>query len=69
MAHDYRSVAVDTVQQARQRRLRTAAIGSVIAALVYAYKTNPSEQHYVDTLISHRQMMAQVPKVGVSLAE
>lgn len=61
LANDYRTVLVETAQEARARPLKTVGVGGLLAFLGYAAKTNPDQRELDATLCSLRQRMALLP--------
>ncbi|KHN79958.1 hypothetical protein Tcan_17618 [Toxocara canis] len=41
---DYKAVCIDIISDSKKKPLKSAAIGAALAALAYAYKTNPNER-------------------------
>ncbi|KAI1292890.1 hypothetical protein HDE_06773 [Halotydeus destructor] len=52
VSNDYKSVALETVEDCKDRPFRAAAYGSGLMFLVYAYRTCPNEQSFREQLIS-----------------
>ena len=59
---DYRSVFLDTCQDARDRPLRAGIIGSSLLGLLYLGKHNPSEENFVEQMIEYNNNISRVPE-------
>ncbi|CAD5229501.1 unnamed protein product [Bursaphelenchus okinawaensis] len=61
LAHDYRTVIVETAQDSVKRPVRTSAVGAFIAFLGYANRTRPLQNELDEKLVSLRQQMTLLP--------
>lgn len=62
VAHDYKSVYLDTRQDMRNRPLRATVIGGVLLTLGYLMRTNPGEEEFIGQLVTSNNALARVPE-------
>uniref|UniRef100_A0A1I7XWA4 Mitofilin n=1 Tax=Heterorhabditis bacteriophora TaxID=37862 RepID=A0A1I7XWA4_HETBA len=58
---DYATVAKETMKSCKDHPFKTGLYFSALGGLIYAYKTNPSEEEMRNELREKRQLMVLVP--------
>ncbi|XP_071526402.1 mitochondrial import inner membrane translocase subunit Tim29 [Panulirus ornatus] len=53
VAQDYKEVAQDIVTDCRRRPLKAGLYTSLIAGFIYAFKTNPDEKDFQDSVVKY----------------
>ncbi|CAI4225716.1 unnamed protein product [Auanema sp. JU1783] len=61
VSRDYKMVIVDTAKEAKEKPHKTLLVSSVLAGLVYAYKTNPTYEDTINEIRMRRQQMVLIP--------
>lgn len=61
VAHDYKSVYLETRQDMRDRPLRATVIGSALLGLAYLAHHNPTEEEFIGQLVTANNQLARVP--------
>jgi hypothetical protein len=59
---DYKSVALELVQESRNRPLKATAIGSIVSFMGYAIHTNPDLNGFYEELICAENQLGLIPE-------